>query len=339
MNKKFLAIILIAILPLVILFLFSFYFYFESAVKLGNSIDDYYTLVINQGESLPLIIKQLKKDKVISSELIFKIYLKLNKIDLNIQAGEYDVPAHVSMEELSKILQNGVFDRKITFIEGQRIEQYAVQSAELITKNETDKQKFINDFLSNPDAKEGYLFPDTYSYNTDTTVVGLIAWMKSRFNEIVTPVLKTSKLKLTDDEIIIIASLVEREGRNSMDRPIIAGVIINRLNIDMPLAVDATTQYQMDSDLLKTWGIGSFKFWTAPITQEYLESDSIFNTRKTLGLPPTAICNPSLESIKSVINYQKTDYLYYIHDKNGQAHYAKTLDEHNQNVAKYIGYN
>jgi len=339
MNKNFLVIISIAIFPLIVIFLFSFYFYYDSAIKVGNSYQEYYTLVINEGDDLSKITKLLKKDNVIRSESIFKLYLKLSKLDVNIQAGEYDIPPHVSIKELVQILQNGVFDRKITFLEGERIEQYALRAANLITKNEQDKQSFINEFLNNPEAKEGYLFPDTYSYNTETTANGLIDWMTARFEEVIAPVLATNKLNLTSGEVIILASIVEREGRNSVDRPIIAGILINRLNEDTPLFVDATTQYQIDSEKLNLLPIESVDFWKASITQDYLESESPFNTRKMFGLPPTPICNPGLESFQAVVNYQKTNYYYYIHDNNGDVHYAETLDEHNENVSKYLGYN
>ena len=339
MKKKFYIIIFLALLPLLIVFALSFYFYYQSAVKAENSSDKYYTLVIKNGDSLPLITKLLRKDKIISNETVFRLYLKLNNIDSNIQAGEYDIPPHISMQELSEILQTGVFDRKITFVEGERIEQYALRAGSLITKDETEKQQFIKDFLTNPEAKEGYLFPDTYSYNTQTTASGLIQWMRSRFDEIATPVLNSSSLALTQDEIVILASIVEREGRNSTDRPIIAGILINRLNTDMPLFADATTQYQIDNDKLKTEPVDNVAFWKSTITQDYLESESPFNTRKSFGLPPSPISNPGLESINAVVKYKKTDYFYYIHDKNGQVHYAKTLDEHNTNVSKYLGYN
>lgn len=339
MNKKIISIIALALFPLILLFFFSFYFYYDSAIKVGNSFQEYYTLVINDGDDLSKITKLLKKDNIIRSESIFKLYLKFSKLDVNIQAGEYDIPPHVNIKELVQILQNGVFDRKITFLEGERIEQYALRAAEAITKNEQDKENFINEFLNNPEAKEGYLFPDTYSYNTETTPGGLISWMRDRFDEIALPVINQSKLNLTPNEIVILASIIEREGFNSEDRPIIAGILINRLNEDIPLYVDATTQYQIDTDMLKTSSIEIVDFWKTGITQDYLESDSPFNTRKTFGLPPTPICNPGLESINAVVHSEKTSYLYYIHDKNGKVHYAKTLDEHNKNVAQYLGYN
>ena len=107
MKKKFYIIIFLALLPLLIVFALSFYFYYQSAVKAENSSDKYYTLVIKNGDSLPLITKLLRKDKIISNETVFRLYLKLNNIDSNIQAGEYDIPPHISMQELSEILQTG----------------------------------------------------------------------------------------------------------------------------------------------------------------------------------------------------------------------------------------
>jgi len=341
MKKRIIFIISLFLLPLVIIFFASFYFYYEGLVSIKNNLSTYSTFVVEEGSTVNNIAEQLFKEKIIPSKFIFKLYLKLNKLDIVLQAGEYEIPPNSSIKEVVEILQNGFFDRKITFYEGERIEQFAIRAAEAITKNNQAKVEFANSFLNYSETKEGYLFPDTYSYNADTTAEGLVDWMRDRFVEVVTPVLDTNKSKLTSNEVIILASIVEREGNSAEDRGIIAGILLNRLRSDIALYADATSQYQIDSDILdlNSGNIENVQFWKAPITQDYLDSNSPFNTRKTLGLPPQPICNPGLESIKAVANYTPTNYLYYIHDNNGEAHYAETLDEHNINVSKYLGYN
>ena len=106
-----------------------------------------------------------------------------------------------------------------------------------------------------------------------------------------------------------------------------AGIIINRLNLGMPLQVDASVQY----------AVGTSKDWWPILSLADLKINSPYNTYKFTGLPPTPIANPGLSSLKAAFNPAVTDYLYYIHDSTGQIHYAKTLAEHNANVAKYIG--
>jgi len=338
MKKKIISIIIIAILPLVFVFFFSFYFYYEALVSRQNSIDTYSILIVEEGMGVDEIATNLASANIISSEFIFKLYLKLNNLDISLQAGEYDIPPNTSVKEIAEILQNGFFDRQITFFEGERVEQYAVRAAEVITKSEQEKQAFIDRFLSYQKTKEGYLFPDTYSYNSSTTPEGLVDWMRDRFEEVIMPILNNNNTGLTNEEVIILASIVEREGRSENDRPVIAGILLNRFNDEYPLQVDATTQYQMANDELKSFNISDVDFWPQIITQDYLESDSEYNTRISMGLPPTAISNPSLESVMAVINSTPTDYYFYIHDKEGYVHYGVTLDEHNQNVAKYLGY-
>ena len=134
---------------------------------------------------------------------------------------------------------------------------------------------------------------------------------------------------LDDKNTLILASLLEREAKGLDDKKIVAGILLNRLHLAMPLQVDASVQYAKDS-LLKPE-----KYWQ-PITREDLKIDSPYNTYKNSGLPPSPICNPGLNSLIAAYHPSPTDYIYYIHDTTGQIHYAKTLDEHNANVAKYL---
>ena len=134
------------------------------------------------------------------------------------------------------------------------------------------------------------------------------------------------KTKVTKDytyEDIILASIIEREGYNGNDRPIIAGILLKRFEEGWLLQTDASLLYP-------------FKDWKQPITQEIKESDSPYNTYKNMGLPPTPICNPGLQSIEAVWNPTETNYYYYIHDTDGNPHYSETLDQHNENVNKYL---
>ena len=128
---------------------------------------------------------------------------------------------------------------------------------------------------------------------------------------------------MSENEVIILASILEREEPDVNERPIVAGILIGRYLAGELLGADATTQYVFGTNK---------DFWPKNLTQEQLDNANPFNTRKVVGLPPQAISNPGFNAISSVINYKESPYNYYMHDKKGVVHYAKTLDEHNQNI-------
>jgi UPF0755 protein len=142
--------------------------------------------------------------------------------------------------------------------------------------------------------------------------------------------LDAAKTGITFDQTITLASLVEREGRTDADRPMIAGILLNRLHQKMPLQVDATLQYALGyQPFEKSW-------WKKELTDDDKKINSAYNTYANPGLPPGPIANPGLASIKAAIYPTATDYLYYLHDSTGAIHYAKTVEEHNANVRKYL---
>jgi UPF0755 protein len=162
---------------------------------------------------------------------------------------------------------------------------------------------------------EGFLFPDKYSFPKTITTQEVIIKMVENFKQRV-------EEEYTYEDIIL-ASIVEREGYNSNDRPIIAGIILKRFEEGWLLQTDATLLYPI-------------KDWEHTITPQDKEDDNPYNTYKNIGLPPTPICNPGLQSIEAVWNPEETDYYFYIHDKDGNAHYAETLEQHNENVNEYL---
>lgn len=139
---------------------------------------------------------------------------------------------------------------------------------------------------------------------------------------------KTIDLSL--GQVIILASIVEREGRSAEDRPIIAGILLKRLKADWPLQTDATLQYALGYQAReKSW-------WKKSLTLEDKNVRSAYNTYLNPGLPPGPISNPGIESIKAVIYPKESEYWYYLHDPAGSVHYATTIEEHNANVAQYL---
>jgi UPF0755 protein len=138
------------------------------------------------------------------------------------------------------------------------------------------------------------------------------------------------KTGLTTDETVVLASIVEREGRSREDRPVIAGILLKRLKTDWPLQVDATLQYALGYQTFeKTW-------WKKELNNDDKKIKSLYNTYLYTGLPPKPICNPGLESLRAVIYPTESDYWYYLHDPSGTVHYAATIEEHNANITKYL---
>lgn len=317
--KKLQALIIIIILIGIGLYLY----YKEGTLPVNKNDQSTKIFVITRGESLSNIAKNLANEGLIRNKIVFYLVVKKLGIERKIQAGDFRLSPSMDVYQIAKILTHGTLDIWVTLIEGMRKEEIA----QIISSNfNIPEIEFIKL------AKEGYLFPDTYLIPKDATVGSIINILENNFNKKFNKDLKEkAKLRnLSPEETIIIASLIEREAKFNEDRPLVASVILNRLKIGMKLDIDATIQYALGyQPKEKTW-------WKRNLTKEDLEIDSPYNTYKNPGLPPTPIANPGLDSIKAVINAPQTDYLYYLSDKKGRIHFAKTLEEHNENVRKYL---
>jgi UPF0755 protein len=190
-----------------------------------------------------------------------------------------------------------------------------------------DKAQFIR--LAKP--QEGFLFPDTYLIPQLMTPEAAVNLLRKTFDKRVD---ETVRAKIADkglslNDAMILASIIEREARVPKDMQIVAGILENRLAAGIPLQVDCTLQYIRGYDAKeKTW-------WPVPLSED-TKRKSPYNTYLNKGLPPAPIANPSMDAVNAVINPVSSDYLYYISDTKGGMHYAKTLEEHNQNVQTYL---
>ena len=277
--------------------------------------------VIAKGAGVSDIAKKLKDENLIKSELAFKFYVKQNNLTDKLQAGSYKLSPSMPVKELVSNFQTGSEDHWVTLLEGWRVEEMADKlNAEL----KIDKREFIKS------AKEGYMFPDTYLFPKDATVSYITDTLKRTFNNKFSEDIK-AKLKskgLTEEQGVILASIVEREARSQKVRTNVASILLKRLKIDMGLNTDATIQYALGYQTdEKSW-------WKRHLSPEDLKVGSPYNTYLYKGLPPGPICNPSLSSLQAVSDADSSiPYLYYYHDLKGNSYYAKTLEEHNQNVA------
>jgi len=304
--------------------IFTYFYYKQGLLPVDKNNKQTKIFVIRKGESLKSIIDNLYRENLIRNKLAFYLLLKKMGIEKSIQAGDFRLSPSMNAETIAKTLTKGTLDIWLTIIEGLRKEEIA----QLINKNFSIPE---SEFLKY--AKEGYLFPDTYLIPKEATAGAIIKILNNnfyrRFNKELQQ--KAKKKGLTEEEVIIIASLIEREVKYDEDRSKVASIILKRLKNDWPLQVDATVQYALGyQPQERSW-------WKKYLTQKDLEVDSPYNTYKNKGLPPGPICNPGLASIKAVIDAsENTPYWFYLSDKTGTIHYSKTLEEHNKNIRKYL---
>jgi UPF0755 protein len=175
------------------------------------------------------------------------------------------------------------------------------------------------------------LFPDTYLVSKSISAEALLNHLHNTFENKVLLVLDDdiNNSELSLKQILTLASLVQRESANDAEMPLIAGILFNRLDIGMPLQVDATLQY------IKAYSSAEQNWWPTPTAADK-NLDSPFNTYQKIGLPPSPICNPGLTAIEAVLTPQSTSAFYYIHDLSGKIHIAETLEGHNANVNQYL---
>lgn len=279
--------------------------------------------MINKGSSVSLIGKNLEKGGLVKNAIAFKFYVQITNSQNKIQAGEFELNKNLSIAQIVEKLKKGPTEIWVTIPEGLRREEVTIKFA--TTLNKTKDDAFVTEFLSLTKDKEGYLFPDTYLFPKAATATQIVNKLTTTFDKKVTDITR---------EQLIMASMLERETFEDSEKPIVAGILYKRIENDWPLQVDATLQYAKDSTKYKVPSIES-KYWE-PIFSSDKELNSAFNTYKNLGLPPSPIASPGLTSINASISPETSNYWYYIHDDEGKIHFAKTLEEHNANIRKYL---
>lgn len=278
--------------------------------------------VVEKGQGVRDIANHLKEEGLIRDSVAFFLIVKQLGLDGKIQAGLFHLSPAMSSYDIAKALQVGTYDELITIPEGKRAEEVAEILAENIPS-------YDESWLQRLKANEGYLFPDTYSFTKDATIDEVLSTMRNTFDKKYASIPQGRNSHLPQSEIVNIASLVEREAKHPEDRPLVASVILNRLDIGMALQIDATVQYALGyQPTQKTW-------WKKNLSYDDIKTPSLYNTYEQPGLPPSPISNPGLDVLTAVINAPDTEYLYYISDSSGQNHYAKTIEEHNANIEKY----
>ena len=337
--------------------------YAESALQpVDPSSKQYMTVQIPDGSNAQEIGSTLEKSGVIKNGLVFTLYVKYKNYN-ELKSGYYNLQKSMSVEDVIKELQKGgtpepqeVTLANLTIPEGYTLEQIAQTVGQLQGdfKEPLTAEAFLakvqdETFIAQEVAKypnlleslpakdsgaryrlEGYLFPATYTIKENTTVESLIDEMLAAMDKNLSSHYATIKEKnLTVNELLTIASLVEKEGAKTEDRKLIAGVFYNRLNLGMPLQSNIAILYA-EGKLGQNISLSDDAAIDTSI-------DSPYNVYTKVGLMPGPVDSPSLDAIESSINQTKSDYLYFVANvQDGKVYYSTTLEEHDRNVQEHI---
>lgn len=295
-----------------------------------------FRFTVKQGDTIFYIADGLADAGLISSDLFFRLGWRVEGGGI-IQEGTYTIPKSVSLHTLYRMFRSGP-DRteiSIRIIEGWTTQQIAEYLAETRRTHDDDfLQAVKNDWkreypflpgLLAGNPLEGYLFPDTYRIFEDSSNEAIIRKMLDNFSAKVTGDMrleaKTQDLSL--HEIVILASIIEREVTGKQERGMVSDIFRRRISIGMPLQADSTINYVSGKK-------------DAQARYADLEIDSPYNTYKYRGLPPGPIANPGLESLNAALHPISNNYLYFLTSPDGKAHFSKTFDEHKEKKFKYL---
>jgi len=296
---------------IIAIILFSGFLVYQGIyLPVDSNSDQTVIFLVKKGQGAEEISNNLKEQGLIKYSSFFRIYASINDQADKLKAGKYELSFSMNLPKiLEKISSGDRIIKTITIIEGwnlKDIEEYLREEG--IVVNESLDSEL-----------EGYLFPDTYEVSPEDGIKEIIEMMLANFDKKI----KAEYQVGLNPEKLIMASLIEKEVRTIEDKKIVSGILWKRMEVGMPLQVDATINYITSKN-------------TTKILQEELEIDSLYNTYKYKGLPPGPICNPGLESILAAINPQESEYWFYISTPEGETIFSKTLKEHNIAIAKYL---
>ncbi|MGB3905123.1 MAG: endolytic transglycosylase MltG [Anaerolineae bacterium] len=310
----------------------------------GDSTEVVFT--INPGETAATIGPRLQREGLIKDAQLFLWLVRYRGVDAQLEAGEYELRPSMTMGEIVEALQHGrLREVSVTIPEGKRAEEVA---ALLEERGLVDSEVFMalvgsgafaHDFLSDrpgeaPSSLEGFLFPETYRIPVDYDATQLLDLMLTTFGERFTPERREQAAQkgMTIYEVVTLASIVEREAVIPEERPIIAGVYLNRLEQGMYLQSDPTVQYALG------YQEDAGQWWKIPMSlEEDVPFDSLYNTYLYPGLPQGPICSPGLASLQAVLEPTETTYLFFFSKFDGSHAFAETYEEHLRNQELYQG--
>jgi len=311
------------ILAIFVLFIFGFFFW-QGIYLPKTPFGEEKLFLVEKGQSLFQIAENLEKEGLVKNKFFFDLYVFIKGTQRKLQAGEYFLSPSESITKIAqKLISGDIAKMVVTIPEGW-----------------TQKQIEERIGLKLPGENlEGFLFPDTYYLPVDVTPEKVVEIMTTNFDKKMAPFKEEIEGQgKTIFEIVIMASLLEKEVKTFEDKELVSGILWKRLENGMPLQVDATITYIKKTTNLE--GPRSFsekgEAYGSRISIEETKINSLFNTYKYLGLPPGPICNPGIDSIKAAIYPKNSDYWYYLSTPEGKTIFSKTLEEHNIAKEKYL---
>lgn len=296
----------------------------------GSATREVHRIEIEPGSGGSRIATLLHERGIISSPGMFTLLTHLRGSGHRLQAGEYDFrPLSTPVEILDQIVSGRVVVRCAVFREGSTIRDVAriLEEQQIVTGREVldlcADPAFIAELGIDAPGLEGYLFPETYCFTRKETGPAILRAMVRQFQRRLPQGwearLKTLGLSL--HEIVILASMVEKETGAGFERPLIAGVFYNRLRRNMPLQSDPTAVYDLPD-------------FSGPVTPVHLKRQSPYNTYVFKGLPAGPICNPGAASIRAALYPEESPYLYFVSNDDGTHSFSETFSEHHQNILR-----
>lgn len=334
--------IILGVIGFILVLIIGIIIYFVISLQPVSNKSDIVTFSVNPGASKVEIASNLKNAGLVRSKLVTIAYLFFSP-KVNLQAGNYELDRSSSVKDIiDKMAKGDIVDERvtveITFVEGKKLVDYAklisnnfdisydeimeVTSDKEYLNELINKYWFLTDEILNNNIYyplEGYLAPDTYKFFKEATIKEIIEKMLDNMDKRLTSVKDDiDKSEYTVHQILTMASIAEKEAVNEDDRKGVAQVIYKRLGLNMALGMDVTTYYSV------------FKDMTEDITAEDLAGLNAYNTRNRdfIGLPASAICNPSMVSINAVLHPSDTDYIYFVADVNtGKVYFCSSYEE------------
>lgn len=337
MNFRKVNLKVISIITIIILGLIAGYIYIQVGPYDKNSKKDMIVEIPN-GSTLTDVSNILKENKIIKNKVLFKVVSKFKPNEHGVKAGKYLLRQSYSNSKILDILFSGKTYNdgiKVTIPEGSTYKEVIKYLTSKGIGKKENYEKLINNpkefyskfkYLDEKDilSLEGFLYPDTYYFDKKVTEEEVLSAMLKRFEKMYTDKFKKEQKErgLTLQQVVNLASIIEKEAVLDEDRPMIASVFYNRLNVDMPLQSDATIQYIFDERKDR-------------VMYKDLKIKSPYNSYINKGLPPTPISNPGVKSIEAVLNPANSDYLYFVATIDGKNNYSKTYEEHLKHVESY----
>ncbi len=329
-------IILAIVVGLGMIAAYSAYDWYRSGLGPVNSSATPQIVRIREGSSVSAIADQLADESLIRNPQAFMLMLRIEGLSGKLQAGVYEVSGTMSGEEVARHIASGkVAMRRLTIPEGLTLKQIAerVAQAELIEDAATFEEASVGATIESavampvPDGSlEGYLFPETYDFccdlRPDPIIIRMVAELEERFYKPYREEIEARGLSL--HQIVTMASLVEREAKLDWERPLIAGVIQNRLDRGMKLQIDATVQYALPEHKER-------------LLFEDLKIDSPYNTYRHAGLPPGPIASPGLPSLLAALRSEETGAFFYVAREDGSHIFSPTYAEHQRAISSIRG--